>query len=173
MKNWKYREIEPGPPSSLLYRLSYPDHLSTLHVTFYLPTSPHWYSFLALFLNICVFICFVCSVISSLWPIFISSAWYLTKNGNYNCPHCGGFSLHAAAAFPFLTNILLSTLFPNALRMTDELSNPQQKLRGFSPRANYTDRAITVCRRSWCQLLRIEGATWSAWWIPTALFSDF
>jgi hypothetical protein len=30
-------------------------------------------------------------------------------------------------------------------------------LRGFSLRANYTDRATTACRRSYCQLLRIEG----------------
>jgi hypothetical protein len=36
------------------------------------------------------------------------------------------------------------------------------KLHGLSPRANYTDRATTACRRSDCQLLRIEGATWSA-----------
>jgi hypothetical protein len=36
------------------------------------------------------------------------------------------------------------------------------KLRGLSPRANYTDRTIAACRRSLCQLLRIEGATWSA-----------
>jgi hypothetical protein len=35
-------------------------------------------------------------------------------------------------------------------------------LHGLSPRANYTDRATTTCRRSDCQLLRIEGATWSA-----------
>jgi hypothetical protein len=27
---------------------------------------------------------------------------------------------------------------------------------GLSSRANYTDRAIAACRRSWCQLLRIE-----------------
>jgi hypothetical protein len=47
------------------------------------------------------------------------------------------------------------------------------KLRGLSPRANYTDRATTACRRSLCQLLRIEGATWSAWQIPTAVFSVF
>jgi hypothetical protein len=33
---------------------------------------------------------------------------------------------------------------------------------GLSPRANYTDRATAACRRSDCQLLRIEGATWSA-----------
>jgi hypothetical protein len=38
---------------------------------------------------------------------------------------------------------------------------------GLSPRANYT-----ACRRSWCQRLRIEGAAWSAWRIPTAVFSD-
>jgi hypothetical protein len=37
------------------------------------------------------------------------------------------------------------------------------KLHGLSPRANYTDRATAACRRSDCQLLRIEGATWSAW----------
>ena len=31
------------------------------------------------------------------------------------------------------------------------------KLRGLSPRANYTDRAAAAGRRSWCQLLRVEG----------------
>jgi hypothetical protein len=36
------------------------------------------------------------------------------------------------------------------------------KLHGLSPQANYTDRATAACRRSECQLLRIEGATWSA-----------
>jgi hypothetical protein len=46
-------------------------------------------------------------------------------------------------------------------------------LHGLSPRANYTDRATAACRRSDCRLLRIEGATWSAWRIPTAVFSIF
>jgi hypothetical protein len=36
------------------------------------------------------------------------------------------------------------------------------KLHGLSPRSNYTDRAKAACRRSDCQLLRTEGATWSA-----------
>jgi hypothetical protein len=45
------------------------------------------------------------------------------------------------------------------------------ELHGPSPRANYTDRATAACRRSDCQRLRINGATWSAWRIPTALFS--
>jgi hypothetical protein len=36
------------------------------------------------------------------------------------------------------------------------------KLHGLSPQANYTDQATAACRRSDCQLLRIEGATWSA-----------
>jgi hypothetical protein len=31
------------------------------------------------------------------------------------------------------------------------------KLRGLSPRANYTDRAAAAGRRSYCQLLRVEG----------------
>jgi hypothetical protein len=38
----------------------------------------------------------------------------------------------------------------------------QKNLHGLSPRANYTDRATTACRRSDCQLLRIKDATWSA-----------
>ena len=33
----------------------------------------------------------------------------------------------------------------------------KKKLRGLSPRANYTVRAAAAGRRSWCQLLRIEG----------------
>jgi hypothetical protein len=32
----------------------------------------------------------------------------------------------------------------------------------LSPRANYTDRVTAACRRSDCQLLRIEGAMWYA-----------
>jgi hypothetical protein len=48
-----------------------------------------------------------------------------------------------------------------------------KKLHGLSPWANYTDRATAACRRSDCQLLRIEGVTWLAWRIPTAVFSVF
>jgi hypothetical protein len=40
--------------------------------------------------------------------------------------------------------------------------NKKTKLHGLSPRANYTDRATAACRRSDCQPMRIEGATWSA-----------
>jgi hypothetical protein len=43
------------------------------------------------------------------------------------------------------------------------------KLHGLSPQANYTDRATAACRRSDCQLVRIEGATWC----PPAVFSRF
>jgi hypothetical protein len=43
------------------------------------------------------------------------------------------------------------------------------KLRGFSPQANYTDRATALYRRRWCQLLRIEGVAWSAQRITTAV----
>jgi hypothetical protein len=49
----------------------------------------------------------------------------------------------------------------------------KNKLHGLSLRANYTDRATAASRRSDCQLLRIKGATWSAWRIPTAVFSVF
>jgi hypothetical protein len=43
----------------------------------------------------------------------------------------------------------------------------KKKLCGLSP------RATAACWRSYCQLLRIEGTTWSAWRIPTAVFSAF
>jgi hypothetical protein len=36
------------------------------------------------------------------------------------------------------------------------------KLHGLSPRANYTNRATAACQRSDCQILWVEGATWSA-----------
>jgi hypothetical protein len=47
------------------------------------------------------------------------------------------------------------------------------KFHGLSLRANYTDWATAACRRSDCQLVRIEGATWSAWRIPPAIFLGF
>jgi hypothetical protein len=43
----------------------------------------------------------------------------------------------------------------------------------FSPQANYTDRATAACRRSYCQLLRIDGVAWSAQLIPTAVNFGF
>jgi hypothetical protein len=43
----------------------------------------------------------------------------------------------------------------------------------FSPLANYTDRAASACRWSYCQLLRIEGVAWSAQRIPTAVNIGF
>jgi hypothetical protein len=47
------------------------------------------------------------------------------------------------------------------------------KLRGFSPQANYTNRVTAACRPSWCQLFRIEGVAWSAQRIPTAVNLGF
>jgi hypothetical protein len=45
---------------------------------------------------------------------------------------------------------------------SQNLHRLKTKLRALSPWANYTDRATAACRLSYCQLLRIEGATWSA-----------
>jgi hypothetical protein len=53
------------------------------------------------------------------------------------------------------------------------LTKTKTKLHGPSPRANYTDRATAACQRSDCQLVRRESAMWSAWRIPTAVFSVF
>jgi hypothetical protein len=48
---------------------------------------------------------------------------------------------------------------PNLGLLTRDFLPPKllTKLHGLSPRANYTDK-----RRSECQLVQIEGATWSA-----------
>jgi hypothetical protein len=43
----------------------------------------------------------------------------------------------------------------------------------FSPQANYNDRATAACRRSYCQLLRIDGVAWSAQRILTAVNLGF
>jgi hypothetical protein len=62
----------------------------------------------------------------------------------------------------------------NDLHVLAKGTNKQtNKLHGLSPRANYTDHATVACRRSDCQLLQIEGATWSAWRIsrPYSRFS--
>jgi hypothetical protein len=47
------------------------------------------------------------------------------------------------------------------------------KLHCLNPRANYTDRATADVGEVIVNFLRIEGATWSAWRIPTAVFSAF
>jgi hypothetical protein len=49
----------------------------------------------------------------------------------------------------------------NICAQQTEVSDKKTKLHGLSPRANYTNRATAACRRSDCQLLQIEGATWS------------
>jgi hypothetical protein len=54
------------------------------------------------------------------------------------------------------TDVISLQLLPSKLLVYKKI------LHGLSPRANYTDRATAACRRSDCQLLRIEGATWSA-----------
>jgi hypothetical protein len=39
----------------------------------------------------------------------------------------------------------------------------------FSPQANYTYRMAAACRRSQCQLLRVEGVAWSVQRITVAV----
>jgi hypothetical protein len=63
----------------------------------------------------------------------------------------------------------LTKLLP---RQSSGCTDKENKLRGLSQRKNYTDRETAACWRSLCQLLRMEGATWSAWLIPTAVFLD-
>jgi hypothetical protein len=54
------------------------------------------------------------------------------------------------------------TLGARYLPKNTVIKTNKNKLHGLSPRANYAVRATAACRRSDFQLLRIEGATWSA-----------
>jgi hypothetical protein len=73
---------------------------------------------------------------------------------------------------PFLAK-LPSKCSPTFSVSFEIIKKTKTKLRGLSLRENYTDRATAACRRSDCQLVRIDGATWSAWRIPPAVFSRF
>jgi hypothetical protein len=42
----------------------------------------------------------------------------------------------------------LDTMFGQVIEVTDTIYKKLKKLRGLSPRANYTDRATAACRRS-------------------------
>jgi hypothetical protein len=73
--------------------------------------------------------------------------------------------------------LLRCYLAPNRSQINPVHINPSNickktKLSGFSPRANYTERSQFVAEVS-ANFLQIEGATWSAWRIPTAVFSAF
>jgi hypothetical protein len=57
---------------------------------------------------------------------------------------------------------LYSFIFSSHTKKAHSRLKTKTKLHGLSRRANYTDRATAACRRSDCQLLRIECATWSA-----------
>jgi hypothetical protein len=56
----------------------------------------------------------------------------------------------------------LNNILKTMKKLVTMVKKLKKKLHGLSPRANYTDRATAACRRSDCQLLRIESATWSA-----------
>jgi hypothetical protein len=54
-----------------------------------------------------------------------------------------------------------------------EIPYEKTELRGLSPQASYTERATAACRRSYCQLLRVEDVAWLAQQIPTAINLGF
>jgi hypothetical protein len=83
-----------------------------------------------------------------------SGFWYIEGNGNN-------------------TNVLQVRIHSATECRSIILWRKKKQLRGLSPRANYTDRATVACWWSYCQLLRIKGATRSAWRIPMVVFSIF
>jgi hypothetical protein len=64
--------------------------------------------------------------------------------------------LRLHVSYSALVNVSCYSMYNVLLKHS--LHQPPKKLYGLSPRANYTDRATAACRRSDCQLLRIQGA---------------
>jgi hypothetical protein len=76
------------------------------------------------------------------------------------------FTVSPEPGMPFKHLCMAHAFFPK------HLPNHSQGLQGgLSPRANYTDQATDSCRRSYCQLFRIEGIALSAWQFPMAVIS--
>jgi hypothetical protein len=70
--------------------------------------------------------------------------------------------LHGNISLKIYLECFSQTLLPTYQTKMCHTPKQTNKLRGLSPRANYTDRATAASRRSDCQLLRIKDATWSA-----------
>jgi hypothetical protein len=77
--------------------------------------------------------------------------------------------LHPSSLFhsSVLVLVLLGRCSPYNLKPS------KTKLRGFSPQANYTDRATAACCEVSANFLWIEGVAWSAQRIPTAVILCF
>jgi hypothetical protein len=111
------------------------------------------------------------------WYVYYETKWHLWFAGQVRkpsnrhdiCSQKRGSSIHDGTVIEIntLSYIQLSScLTPFHLKT-------KTKLHGLSQRANYTNRVNAACRRSDCQLVRIEGATWLAWRIPPVVFSRF
>jgi hypothetical protein len=72
-----------------------------------------------------------------------------------------------------LYGVTTTSFIVTAEILTDKEAKDFLNSTDFSLQANYTDRATAACRRSQCQLLRIEGVAWSAQRIPTAVILGF
>jgi hypothetical protein len=73
----------------------------------------------------------------------------------------------------FLLRISLMQTLPSYRDRSSPTQYNKNKLRGLSPRANYTDWATAARQRSYCQLLQIEGVAWSGRMIPTGRILSF
>jgi hypothetical protein len=116
----------------------------------------------------------LCIIPNSTCRIFILGRFYPVVSVTMTCLGVPSITTIFISLFSFSHMFRpLQSLSKTITPRMDPVLGYTNKLHGLSPRANYTDRATAACRRSDCQLLRIEGATWSAWRITTAVFSVF
>jgi hypothetical protein len=105
-----------------------------------------------------------------------NSLWLLLKNFINICQaqiRCSCVILSATFLMSHAMTVKWCENFPLSPPSPPTKQKNKNKLHCLSPWANYTDRVTAASRRSDCQLLRIKGATWSAWRIPSAVFSVF
>jgi hypothetical protein len=139
------------PPISLLFFFYSADIRAE-----FLPISSSIYhrSLLSLFYFILPFFIPDCAIFNLLFLLFVYSASiHISK---YRQPSFATV-LQRDPLYTYIT-----TCFELIQSHHQVLSHTKKKLHGLSPQANYTDRATSACRRSDCQLLRIERAMWSA-----------
>jgi hypothetical protein len=104
-------------------------------------------------------------------PVTSLLCWNMLMDGSHDQFRCNTSSVLAILlscqislfflALSTSTHSIVLLCCTQCLKLIMETVTTNNKLHGLSPRANYTDRATAACRRNDCQLLWIEGATWS------------
>jgi hypothetical protein len=87
------------------------------------------------------------------WAPWASSRWQPTVPSNGQTLCCSTFNCSAS----FSSHLQAASMVLLRMKCKNSYWSIKKKLNGISPRANYTDRATAVYRRSDCQLFADKG----------------